>query len=95
MPLLPVNMADDSEYRQAIKVKIILFGSLAELFRRKNIDIAVEFGTTVNQLISRFQLSNEIVSGINIAIDGQIIDDLETQLIDMSEIALMPPFSGG
>ena len=57
--------------------------------------MAVEYGTTVNQLISRFHLSDQIISGIKIAIDGKIIEDLETQLNDLSEIALMPPFSGG
>ncbi len=69
-------MNDDSQYNQAIKVKLLLFGSIAEIFGRKNLEVAVEFGTTIN-------------------LDGQIIEDLETQLNDLSEVALMPPFSGG
>lgn len=88
-------MNDDSEYNQAIKVKLLLFGSIAEIFGRKNLEVAVEYGTTINQLISRFQLSDQIISGIKIAVDGQIIEDLETQLNDLSEVAFMPPFSGG
>jgi len=93
--LLPVYMNDDSKHNHAIKVKLLLFGSIAEIFGRKNLEVAVEYGTTVNQLISRFQLSEQIISGIKIAIDGQIIDDFDLQLSDSSEIALMPPFSGG
>ena len=93
--LLPVYMNDDSQYNHAIKVKLLLFGSIAEIFGRKNLEVAVEYGTTVNQLISRFQLSDQIISGIKIAVDGQIIEDLETQLNDLSEVAFMPPFSGG
>ena len=93
--LLPLIMGEDSEYHRAIKVKLLLFGSIAEIFGRKKLEVAVEYGTTVNQLISRFHLSDKILSGIKVAVEGQIIDDLDIQLRDSSEIALMPPFSGG
>jgi molybdopterin converting factor small subunit len=55
----------------------------------------LEHGTTGNQLIERFELSDFLGSGLRVAIDGQIGAPLDTPLRDSSEIAFLPPVSGG
>jgi len=79
----------------AIKVKILFFGPLAEIMGQKVIDLSLLSGTTVNQLVERFDLMPMLSKGLVIAVNGEIGADLETSLEDSSEIAFLPPVSGG
>jgi molybdopterin converting factor small subunit len=49
----------------------------------------------VGQLAERFDLTQMLSKGLLIAINGEIGADLETILEDSSEIAFLPPVSGG
>lgn len=93
--LTPTHVRDDSELGRAIKVRMLLFGPLAETVGAREIDVALDEGTTALQLIERFQLSAMLDSGLRVAIDGTVISNLDTLLHDAAEIALLPPVSGG
>ena len=49
----------------AIKVKVLFFGPLAELMNQKVIELSLLNGTTINQLVERFDL-NKYLSLIHI-----------------------------
>ena len=80
---------------KAIKVKLLFFGPLAESMGQREIEVALELGTTAQQLIERFDLSEHLDSGLRVAIDGQIVTTMDSPLTDSSEVALLPPVSGG
>ena len=84
-----------AEQGKAVKVKMLLFGPLAESMGQREIEVALEMGTTAHQLIERFDLTGHLNSGLRVAIDGQIGAPLDTPLADSSEVALLPPVSGG
>ncbi|MDP6662396.1 MAG: MoaD/ThiS family protein [Candidatus Thalassarchaeaceae archaeon] len=88
-------MIDDSELGCAIKVKMLMFGPLAEKVGAREIEVALEEGTTALQLAERFQLVDMIESGLRVAIDGNITSNLDSMLNDAAEIAFLPPVSGG
>ena len=79
----------------AIKVRLLFFGPLAEKLNQRTIDLSLLHGTTINQIIERFELKSMISDGLLVALDGDIGVDLETQVHDSSEIAFLPPVSGG
>jgi molybdopterin converting factor small subunit len=79
----------------AIKVRLLFFGPLAEKLNQRIIDLSLLHGTTINQIIERFELKSMISDGLVVALDGDIGVDLETQVHDSSEIAFLPPVSGG
>tara|TARA_B100001758_G_scaffold247442_1_gene265286 strand:- start:1565 stop:1831 length:267 start_codon:yes stop_codon:yes gene_type:complete len=79
----------------AIKVRLLFFGPLAEKLNQRTIDLSLLHGTTINQIIERFELKSMISDGLVVALDGDIGIDLETQVHDSSEIAFLPPVSGG
>ncbi|MBR84561.1 MAG: molybdopterin synthase sulfur carrier subunit [Euryarchaeota archaeon] len=85
-------MADSGK---AVKVTMLFFGPLAESMGRREIEVALELGTTAQQLIERFDLTDQLDTGLRVAIDGQIGVSLDTPLNDSSEVALLPPVSGG
>ena len=91
----PIHVGDDSELGRAIKVRMLLFGPLAETVGEREIGVSLDEGTTALQLIERFQLSAMLDSGLRVAIDGTVISNLDTLLHDAAEIALLPPVSGG
>jgi|TARA_B110000438_G_scaffold109602_2_gene107523 molybdopterin converting factor small subunit len=79
----------------AIKVKILFFGPLAELMNQKVIELSLVYGTTINQLVERFEMTQFLSQGILIALNGEVVTDLDEFLQDASEIAFLPPVSGG
>ena len=79
----------------AIKVKMLFFGPLAESMGEREIEVAALHGSTAMDLIDRFRLTPMLDSGLRVAIDGVIGADLDTKLSDASEIAFLPPVSGG
>ena len=80
---------------KAVKVRMLFFGPLAESMGQREVEVALELGTTAEQLIERFDLAGYLESGLRVAIDGQIGASLDTPLADSSEVALLPPVSGG
>ena len=80
---------------RAVKVRMLFFGPLAERLGEREIEVALEQGTTAEQLIDRFELSEYLDSGLRVAIDGQIGAPLDAPLADSSEVAFLPPVSGG
>ena len=80
---------------RAVKVRMLFFGPLAERLGEREIDVALEQGTTAEQLIDRFELSEYLNSGLRVAIDGQIGAPLDAPLADSSEVTFLPPVSGG
>lgn len=79
----------------AIKVKLLFFGPLAEKLNQRTIDLSLSYGTTINQIIERFELSSMVCRGLVVALDGEIGVDLNSKVSDSSEIAFLPPVSGG
>ena len=84
-----------TDTEKAVKVRMLFFGPLAERLGEREIEVALKFGTTAEQLIDRFELSECLDSGLRVAIDGQIGASLDAPLADSSEIAFLPPVSGG
>ena len=84
-----------TDTEKAVKVRMLFFGPLAERLGEREIEVALKFGTTAEQLIDRFELSGYLDSGLRVAIDGQIGASLDAPLADSSEIAFLPPVSGG
>ena len=80
---------------KAVKVRMLFFGPLAESIGQSEIEVTLELGTTVEQLLERFDLIGHLGQGLRVAIDGKIGDSLDTPLTDSSEVALLPPVSGG
>ena len=79
----------------AIKVKMLFFGPLAESMGQREIEVALLQGTSARDLIDRFRLTPMLDSGLRVAIDGVVGADLDEILSDVSEIAFLPPVSGG
>ena len=79
----------------AIKVKLLFFGPLAEKLNQRSIELSLLYGTTINQIIDRFELKSMISDGLVVALDGDSGVDLDTEVKDSSEIAFLPPVSGG
>ena len=80
---------------RAVKVRMLFFGPLAERLGEREIEVALEQGTTAEQLIDRFELSEYLDSGLRVAIAGDLGAALDTPLADSSEVAFLPPVSGG
>ena len=79
----------------AIKVKMLFFGPLAESMGQREIEVALLQGSSARDLIDRFRLTTMLESGLRVAINGVIGVDLDASLSDASEIAFLPPVSGG
>jgi len=91
----PKTVVAEKGLDRAIKVKMVFFGPLMEQIGSREIEVSVEEGLTVLGLADRFELSGMLSSGLRIAIDGVISTDLSKELRDSSEVAFLPPVSGG
>lgn len=80
---------------KAVKIKLLFFGSLAESMGQREIEVVLSKGTTISQLLDRFQLSDIVNNGVKVAINGEIIRNHGQIIADSSEVAFLPPFSGG
>jgi len=80
---------------KAVKIKLLFFGSLAESMGQREIEVVLSKGTTISQLLDRFQLSDIVNNGVKVAINGEIIQNHDEIIADSSEVAFLPPFSGG
>ena len=88
-------MEGDSDFVRAIKVKMLMFGPLAEKMGTREIEVSLIEGTSVEELAERFELLEMISSGLRVAIDGKIESDVSRLLHDAAEVAFLPPLSGG
>ena len=88
-------MGDLGSDIKAVKIKLLFFGSLAESMGQREIEVVLSKGTTISQLLDRFQLSDIVNNGVKVAINGEIIRNHGEIIADSSEVAFLPPFSGG
>ncbi|MBR79544.1 MAG: molybdopterin synthase sulfur carrier subunit [Euryarchaeota archaeon] len=88
-------MTEGDQHGRAIKVKMLLFGPLAEKMGSKEIDVALESGSSTLDLAQRFELSEMMSNGLRVAVDGKIMTNPEIPLHDSAEVAFLPPVSGG
>ena len=79
----------------AVRISMIFFGQLKEVIGAESIDVTLPLGSTIGDLITRFEIPLGGNSGIRIAADGNIGAPLDLVLQDGSEIAFLPPSSGG
>ncbi len=79
----------------AVRISMIFFGQLKEVIGAESIDVTLPLGSTIGDLITRFEIPLAGNSGIRIAADGNIGAPLDLVLQDGSEIAFLPPSSGG
>jgi molybdopterin converting factor small subunit len=88
-------MEDQGESNRAIKVKMLMFGPLAEKMGTREIDVSLLDGTSLNDLAMQFELVEMLSSGLRVAVDGHLETDLSRLLHDTAEVAFLPPVSGG
>ncbi|MDG1540005.1 MAG: MoaD/ThiS family protein [Candidatus Thalassarchaeaceae archaeon] len=88
-------MEDQGESNRAIKVKMLMFGPLAEKMGTREIDVSLIDGTSLNDLAMQFELVEMLSSGLRVAVDGHLETDLSRLLHDAAEVAFLPPVSGG
>ena len=79
----------------AIIVRVLFFGPLAESIGEREVEIALSKDTKLIDLISRLNLEDLVSKGLRVALDGNIYSDFEIPLKDHSEVAFLPPVSGG
>lgn len=88
-------MDNSSSDIKVVKIKLLFFGSLAESMGQREIEVVLSKGTIISQLLERFQLSEIVNNGVKVAINGEIIQNHDEIIADSSEVAFLPPFSGG
>ena len=88
-------MEDQGESNRAIKVKMLMFGPLAEKMGTREIEVSLLDGTSLNDLAMQFELVEMLSSGLRVAVDGHLEQDLSRLLHDTAEVAFLPPVSGG
>ena len=88
-------MEDQGESNRAIKVKMLMFGPLAEKMGTRKIEVSLLDGTSLNDLAMQFELVEMLSSGLRVAVDGHLEPDLSRLLHDAAEVAFLPPVSGG
>ena len=79
----------------AIIVRVLFFGPLAESIGEREVEIALSKDTKLIDLILRLNLEDLVSKGLRVALDGNIYSDFEIPLKDHSEVAFLPPVSGG
>tara|TARA_Y100000768_G_scaffold376939_1_gene349583 strand:- start:18 stop:287 length:270 start_codon:yes stop_codon:yes gene_type:complete len=80
---------------RAIIVRVLFFGPLAESLGEREVDIPLSANTKLADLISRLNLEKYTSKGLRVAVDGTISSDFEIILEDHTEVAFLPPVSGG
>ncbi|MEE2812809.1 MAG: MoaD/ThiS family protein [Candidatus Thermoplasmatota archaeon] len=70
---------------------ITLFGPLRERFGTNKLNYSHPSNNTVRSLLESLDIEPDLVK---VALDG-VISELDLQLGDTSEIAILPPVSGG
>ena len=80
---------------RAVMVRVLFFGPLAESLGEREVEIALEFGTTITELVERLGLQDLVSKGLRVAFNDEIQNNFDIVISDSSEIAFLPPVSGG
>ena len=80
---------------RAIIVRVLFFGPLAESLGEREVDIPLPVDSKLADLISRLNLEEHTSKGLRVAVDGSISSNFDIILEDHSEVAFLPPVSGG
>ena len=78
----------------AVKFTVRLFGPLAERFGTKTLEFPLQVGSTIQDLAERMQIADMIDKGMKVALNGEFCSP-DVEIPDASEIAFLPPVSGG
>jgi molybdopterin converting factor small subunit len=70
---------------------VLLFGPLRDRFGSRSLRVELEPGITARQLLDHLSIDIDVVK---VAIDGTIVS-IDSVLHAQSEIAILPPVSGG
>ena len=70
---------------------VLLFGPLRDRFASRTVRVVLEPGITARQLLDHLSIDPDVVK---VAIDGTIVS-IDSVLHAQSEIAILPPVSGG
>ena len=84
----------ESEFHEAVKVKALFFGPLAETLGTREIEIALLLGSTIQDLANRLNLVRSLEQGTRVALNG-VFCSVDVEIPDAAEIAFLPPVSGG
>lgn len=79
---------------RAVKFTVLLFGPLAEKFGTKTLEFPLLVGTTIQDLAERMQIADMLDNGMKVALNGEFCSP-DVEILDASEIAFLPPVSGG
>ena len=74
-----------------IHLTLLLYGPLQDQFGKKQMTMEMPENTTVLSLLEHLNLDSTLVK---VAVNGQIVSQTMI-LVEESEIALLPPVSGG
>ncbi len=81
-----------------MKVNVIAFATVSDLLGRQNVEVTLPDGSRLSdlrrELIARQPDLEAIWSRLAIAISGELVNG-DHELVDGTEIALLPPVSGG
>ena len=77
-----------------IAVAVIAFGQVGEQLGGRHHERTVRNGLTVRDLVVDLGLAEWISFGLSVALNGDRCS-MDTPLVEGSEIALLPPVSGG
>ena len=79
---------------RSVKFTVLLFGPLAEKFGAKTLEFPLLVGTTIQDLAERMQIAEMLDNGMKVALNGEFCSP-DVEIPDASEIAFLPPVSGG
>ena len=78
----------------AVKFTVRLFGPLAEKFGTNTLEFPLIKGATIQELAERMQIGEMLDKGMKVAPNGEFCSP-DVEIPDASEIAFLPPVSGG
>lgn len=78
----------------AVKFTVRLFGPLAEKFGTNTLEFSLYAGATIQNLAERMQIAEMLDKGMKVALNGEFCAP-DVEIPDASEIAFLPPVSGG
>ncbi len=79
---------------RAVKFTVLLFGPLGEKFGTKTLEFPLLVGSTIQDLAERMHIADMLEKGMKVALNGEFCSP-DVEIPDASEIAFLPPVSGG
>tara|TARA_B100001750_G_scaffold224933_1_gene216424 strand:- start:1336 stop:1581 length:246 start_codon:yes stop_codon:yes gene_type:complete len=77
-----------------VKITVLFFGKLREQFGTRTLELALFAGSSIADLATRLQISENLDSGTTVALNGELCSP-EMEIPDAAEVAFLPPVSGG